>query len=92
MNLASCTAQPLSNPKSDLLVDRLQNVFRVLSKPEHEMRGEAMKLRANLLNMGYSGNPKRVVPVANYYRISGSATFERHRLAATWHADIWDTM
>lgn len=48
MNLASCIAPPPSEPKSDLLLGRLRNVFCVLSIPKHERREEAIKLREEI--------------------------------------------
>jgi hypothetical protein len=48
MNLDSYITRPSSDSKGDRLVGRLQNVFRVLSKPEHERREEAIKLREEI--------------------------------------------
>jgi hypothetical protein len=45
MNPAACIKLPTPDTSDDELRRRLQNVFRVLAKPEHELQGEAIVLR-----------------------------------------------
>ena len=45
MNRDNCITRASSDSKGDQLVGRLQNVFRVLAKPEHALREQAIKLR-----------------------------------------------
>jgi hypothetical protein len=45
MNNTGCIAWSSSGSQSDPLRGQLKNVFRILVKPEHKLRGEALKLR-----------------------------------------------
>jgi hypothetical protein len=45
MNDTGGITQPSSIPEDDQLQRRLQNVFRVLAKPDHERREQALQLR-----------------------------------------------
>jgi hypothetical protein len=45
MNSGDCITWSSSSSQSDPLQGQLKNVFRILAKPEHELRVEALKLR-----------------------------------------------
>jgi len=45
MNDTRGIPRPSSNPEDDQLQRQLQNVFRVLAKPDHERREQALQLR-----------------------------------------------
>jgi len=48
MNITGYSTKPSLNFEGDRLQRQLQNVFRVLTKPDHELREKALKLRQDV--------------------------------------------
>jgi hypothetical protein len=87
MNHSSRAPWPTSNIENDQI--RLQNVFRVLCKPEHALWEEALELRLEISARWSSyAAQNQWFPWPDDERTPKRSKIERHRVEAVWDAQF----